>query len=137
QRGASELHSICVEFAASVNSRLAEADLELSPPTFDTETFRESGVNLFQISFQGRVLQIAFEATPKQVSTDKFLIPYVMEGEIRTFNQRMLERLEVRSQLLFYCVERGSAQWRYFDWRTRQTGPVDRELLAQLMGRLF
>jgi hypothetical protein len=49
----------------------------------------------------------------------------------------MLERFEVRSLQLFYCVEDSIAAWRYFDWRNRHTGPVDAELLVGLMGSLF
>jgi hypothetical protein len=39
------------------------------------------GENLIQIGSQGREMQIAFEATSKLVSTEKFLVPYVLEGE--------------------------------------------------------
>ena len=49
----------------------------------------------------------------------------------------MLERSEIRSLLLFVCVEEGTAGWRFFDWRTRHTGSVDRELLVSLMEPLF
>jgi hypothetical protein len=71
------------------------------------------------------------------VSTEKFAIPYVLEGEVRTCNQRMLERFDIRSLLLFFCVEQETAGWRFFDWRTLRTGPVDRELLVSLMEPLF
>ena len=71
-------------------------------------------------------MQIAFEAPSQLVSTEKFLVPYVLEGEVRTFNQKMLERFEVRSRLVFFCVDERTAGWRFFDWRTRHTGPVDR-----------
>ena len=137
RRGASELHRICAEFVESVNSKLSEAVLDLSPPSFAPEQFREVGANLIQISTQGRAMQIAYEASAQLVSTEKFLVPYVLEGEVRTFNQKMLERFEVRSQMLFFCVEAGTAGWRFFDWRTRHTGPVDRALLVSLMEPLF
>ena len=137
RHGASELHRICAEFVSSVNISLSEATLDLSPPTYAPEMFRDPGVNLIQISSQGREMQIAFEATPELVSTEKFLVPYLLEGEVRTYNQRMLERFEIRSQLLFFCVEQGTAGWRFFDWRSRRTGPVDRELLVNLVKPLF
>ena len=137
RQGAVELHRQSADFVASVNGKLVDATLDLSPPTFTPEMFRESGVNLIQISSQGRTIQIAFEAPPQLVSTDKFLIPYILEGEIRTYNQRMLDRFEIRSRLLFFCVENGSAGWRHFDWRTRNTGPLDRDLLARMMEPLF
>ncbi len=137
RRGACLLHSICADFISSVNDQLSQGSLELSPPAYTPEMFRESGVNLIQIGSQGRQMQLAFEAPPQLVSTEKFLVPYILEGEVRTYNQKMLERFEIRSQLLFYCLEEDRAGWRFFDWRTRGTGPVDRQMLVTLMGRLF
>lgn len=137
RRGACELHSICSEFISSVNTQLSQAALDLSPPEYTTEMFREPGVNLFQIGSQGREMQITFEATQQLVSTEKFLIPHVLEGEVRTYNQKMLERFEIRTLLVFFCIEEDSAVWRFFDWRTRRTGLVGRELLVSLMEQLF
>lgn len=137
RQGAAELHRICEQFVSSVNSQLSEATLELSPAAYGPELFGESGVNLLQVSSQGRQMQIVFQAGPEPVSTHKFLIPYVLEGEIRTYNQKMLERLEIRYMMLFYCVEADEASWRYYDWRTARTGPVDAHLLASLMEPLF
>jgi hypothetical protein len=137
RRGACELHSICAEFVSSVNSRLSRTALDLSPSVYASEMFREPGLNLIRIGSQGREMQITFEATPQLVSTAKFLIPYVLEGEVRTYNQRMLERFEIRSQALFFCLEEDNAGWRFFDWRTGRTGPVGSELLVNLMGSLF
>lgn len=137
RQGAAELHGICAAFVSSVNEKLSEARFELSPPVYAPEMFREAGANLLQISTQGRQMQIAFEATVDLMSTEKFAIPYVLEGEIRTYNQRMLERFEIRSRLLFFCVENELAEWRYFDWRTRHTGALASEVLASLMQPLF
>src|SRR5690242_378016 len=95
RRGAGELHQICLDFVSLLNSRLSAATLEISPATFTPEMFRESGINLIQMSSQGREMQITFQATPQLYSTEKFRIPYVLEGEVRTFNQKMLERFEI------------------------------------------
>jgi hypothetical protein len=137
RRGAGELHRICAEFVSAVNSKLSGVPLELSPPTYAPETFRESGANLMQIGSQGRELQIAFEAPPQTVSTAKFRIPYVLEGEVRAYNQKMLERFEIRSRAIFFCVEKETAVWRFYDWRTLHTGPVGVELFVDLMQPLF
>jgi hypothetical protein len=137
RRGACELHRLCTEFVSSVNGRLSGAALDLSPPTYSSDAFRESGANLIQIGSQGRQMQILFEATPNSVSTEKFAIPYVVEGEVRTYNQRMLERFDVRTLLIFFCVAEETTIWRFFDWRTRSTGNVDGKLLASLMEPLF
>jgi hypothetical protein len=137
REGAGELHRICAEFVAAVNEKLATATLELSPPAWSRATFRQPGINLFQIASEGREMQIAFEVPAQPVSTEKFLRPYILEGEIRTYNQSMLEHLDVRSTMIFLCVEKASASWQFFDWRTRRTGPVDGDLLARLMEQLF
>ena len=138
-RGACELHEICAEFVASLNSKLAGAAVELSPLTYAPEMFHAAGANLIQIGSEGREMQIAFQATPELFSTEKFLVPYVLEGEVRTYNQKMLEHFEIRSQLLFFCLNLNehTAEWRFFDWRDGRTAVVDRDLLAGLMERLF
>ena len=137
REGACGLHRVCAEFVSLLKGKVLQAPLELSPPTFTQEMFRESGVNLFQVSSQGRQMQITFQATSGRFSTEKYVIPYILEGEIRTYNQKMLEHFEVRSQSLFYCVENETAFWRFYDWRNPRTVPVDPDLLAGLMQRLF
>ncbi len=137
RRGACDLHRLCAEFVSSVNGRLSEPLLELSPPTYSGEEFRESGPNLMQISSQGRQMQIAFGATAQLASTEKFLTPYTLEGEVRTYNQAMLEHLDIRSRMIFFCVENGNAVWRYFDWRTRTTGTLSVDILVSLIEPLF
>ena len=137
RQGACQLHQICAEFVSSLNSRLSDAALDLSPPTYTREMFRESAVNLIQIGSQGREMQIAIKATPQLFSTEKFPVPYVLEGELRTYNQKMLERFEIRSHLLFFCLDENSAVWRVSDWRGGRPVAFDRDLLASLMGRLF
>ena len=137
RQGACRLHQICAEFVSSLNSKLSRATLELSPPAYAPEMFHESGVNFIQISSQGRQMQIAFQGTPQLFSTEKFPVPYVLEGELRTYNQRMLERFEIRSYMLFFCLDEDAPVWRFFDWRGPRAAPVDSGLLASLMERLF
>jgi hypothetical protein len=137
RRGACELHHICSDLVASVNRSLSAARLELAPPEYSGEAFRDAGANLMQISSQGRQLQIVFQSPAGLSSTEKFLIPYVLEGELRAYNQQMLERFDVRSLMIFYCVENEIASWRFFDWRTRSTGPFSVDLLVNLIGPLF
>jgi len=137
RQGACELHQICAQFVSSLNSRLSGSALDLSPPTYAPEMFRESGVNLVQIGTQGREMQITFQATPQLFSTEKFPVPYILDGEVRTYNQRMLDRFEIRTQSLFFCLNDHSASWRFFDWRGARAAPLDPALLASLMERLF
>src|ERR1700749_2255516 len=107
RQGASQLYSICADFAASVNRLLAPAALDLAPSEFLPERFHATGPNIFQLNANGRIVQIALQATREKFSKEKFLIPYILEGEVRAYNQEMLERTEVRSQALFFCLEPG------------------------------
>jgi hypothetical protein len=61
---------------------------------------------------------------------------YILEDEVRAYNQRMLERSDIRSKL-FFCVDRETAVWRFFDWRTLRSGSLGHELLASLLEPLF
>src|SRR5258708_27057864 len=63
RRGACELHSICAELVSSVNSRLSQTALDLSPSTHAPEIFRESGGNVCRIVFHRRDTQLTFSAT--------------------------------------------------------------------------
>ena len=137
RRAAAELHQVCAQFVTALNSKLSATSVDISPALYSPEMFRESGVNLIQIASQGRAMQIAFEAPRELVSTEKFRVPYILEGELRAYNQKMLERFDIRTLLIFFCVEADTATWRFFDWRTLRTGPVNGELLVSLMQPLF
>jgi hypothetical protein len=137
QQGAGVLYSTCEQFVALVNRRLPGPELELAPASYSGESFRDGAPNVFQIGAGGRQMQIAFGAPRELVSTEKFLIPYILEGEIRTYNQKMLERFEIRSLSIYLCIEDGRSTWRFYDWRSRRTGKVDPDLLASLMDPLF
>ena len=136
RQGVFELHSICADFVASVNHLLSPPVLELAPPEYAVEMFRKSGVNLIQINAKGRIVQIAFEATPAIFSTEKFRIPYILEGEVRAYNQEMLERTQIRSQALFFCLEQNKKSWHYFEWLHGRTGVFGRDQLVSLLERL-
>jgi hypothetical protein len=136
QRGAEALFAICADFAATVNRHLAPPVLELAPPDYSPEMFRNSGTNLFQLNAHGRIVQLAFESTRDRFSTEKFLIPYILEGEVRAYNQEMLERTQVRSLALFFCMEENRNGWRYYEWANGRTGVFDRDQLVGLMERI-
>ena len=136
RQGAAELHSICTDFAASVNRLLTPPVLELSPPEYLPESFRERGPNLIQLNARGRIIQVAFQATREKFSTEKFLIPYILEGEVRAYNKEMLARTEVRSQALFFCVEDRRNTWHYYEWLHGRTGAFGRDQLVSLLEHL-
>ena len=133
---AAELHAICCEFVEALNGLLARSPLELDPPQFHPEAFREDGANLIQVSVRGRILQVEFHATGDLVSTEEFRVPYTLEGFVRAFNQELLDKELIEEQLLFYTVEPDRRMWRYFDSRTYHTGPFDRGYLLSLMERI-
>ena len=135
RQGAIELHSICADFVASVNRQLSPPVLELSPAEYTAEMFHKIDVNLIQLNAQGRIIQIAFQATRATSSTEKFRTPYILEGEVRAYNQEMLQRIQIRSQALFYCLEEKNT-WRYFEWLHGQTGVFGAGLLVSLLESL-
>jgi hypothetical protein len=137
RRGAAELHRVCAEFVSSVKKNLSEAEIELAPSAYSPEAFDAAGVNVIQISSQGRQVQITFAAGAQLVSTEKFRIPYVLEGEVRAYNQKMLERFQIVTFSVFYCVGEEVSGWRFYDWRTLRTGPVNQPFLVNLMEGLF
>ena len=137
RQGASELHALCADFAGSVNRLLVPPVIELAPPDYLPGSFRNSAPNLFQLNTRGRIVQVAFESTRAKFSTDKFLIPYILEGEVRAYNQEMLERSQVRSQALFYCLEEKQRSWHYYEWLSGRTGLFSRDQLVSLMERII
>ena len=136
REAARELHAICADFVRDLNELLSEIVLEFEPQEFGPDSFQEERLNLFQINARGRILQIGFEATPELISTEDFRVPYIMSGEIRCFNQQLLERDLIEEQLLFYTMEKARHFWRYFDARTYRSGPVDGDYLAGLLEQL-
>jgi hypothetical protein len=138
RRGAAaELHSVCANFVAAVNAMLEAPVVLLDPPEYAAASYRDDSPNLLQISVHGRILQVAFAATPELVSTEDFRIPYVLEGSVRAFNQEMLDKDLIEEQPLFYTLERNRNMWRYFEARTYRSGPFDRAYLISVMERIL
>jgi hypothetical protein len=134
---AAELHSICAEFVAALNSALARSDVVLDPPEHSVGTFHEETRNLIQINVRGRILQVEYKAAADLVSTEEFRVPYTLEGSVRAFNQELLDRNLVQEQLLFYTLEKHRRMWRFFDARTYRSGPFDQEYLMTVMEQLI
>ncbi|HUK16834.1 MAG TPA: hypothetical protein VLW65_10490 [Bryobacteraceae bacterium] len=136
RRAAAELHAICADFVDSLNQLLPEDVVHLDPVEFGSDNFREDGANLFQINVRGRILQVEFAATAELVSTEEFRVPYTLEGTVRAFNQRLLDKDLIEEQMLFYTVESHRRMWRFFDARTYRSGPFDRDYLLALMEQI-
>lgn len=133
RRAACELFAICQRFVRDVNEMLERTQLELDPPDFPPDSFREYDANLIQIHVRGRVLQIEFQAPDTLISTEDFRVPYILEGAIRSFNQDLLDRNAVDERLLFFCFDRADTGWRYFDARTYQSGMLTEQYLITVM----
>ncbi len=137
QAAAADLYAICADFVSSVNRLLARMEIELDPPGFGSSSFQEDLVNLVQINVRGRILQVAFSATPELISTEDFRVPYTLQGTIRAFNQELLEKDIIEEQLIFYTLEDHKQMWRFFDARTYRSGPLDQEYFISLMEQLL
>ena len=131
-----ELYGICSDFVRELNELLARTELEFAPESYRPDSFPEHGVHLFQINARGRILQIKFAATQDLVSTEDFRVPYILEGAIRCFNQRLLDQDLIEEQLLFYTLEKRRKMWRFFDARTHRSGPFDADYLIGLLEQL-
>jgi len=132
-----ELHTVCLNFARSVNALTEQVKLELAPPEFQPEMYREPGPNLFQLSASGRIVQLAFQGSEPLVSTELHSTPYILEGEARWFNQDSLEGLGIREQMIFYCLDRNRLYWVFFDPQTHRRGPLNEDYLAELFEQIL
>ncbi len=130
REAAFELYVICSNLVRNLNAICAAARLDLAPPEFSPESFRDAGPNLFQISVSGRILQIAFEATEPVAATENYPTPYTLEGAVRWFNQDSLETLGIQEHQLFCCIEDGKLVWRWFDPQTHRSGLVNEDYFA-------
>jgi hypothetical protein len=84
---AAHLYAVCAGFVGDLNRILKRPEVRLDPEAFNHETFQPDDPTLLQIQVRGRILQVAFTATPELVSTEEFRIPYILEGSVRAFNQ--------------------------------------------------
>jgi hypothetical protein len=134
---ASELHTICRDFVNSLNRLMSKTELLLDPAQFSEAAFQQDVTNLIQINVRGRILQVAYAATPELVSTEDFRIPYTLAGSVRAFNQEMLNKDLIEEQLVFYTIERDRKMWRFFDTRTYRSGTFDQEYLVSVMEQLI
>lgn len=132
-----ELHTLCRDFVQSLNRLLSKTELLLDPVQFSENAFQENAPNLVQISVRGRILQVAYTATPELLSTEDFRIPYTLAGSVHAFNQDMLNKDLIEEQLVFYTVESDRKMWRFFDPRTYRSGTLDQEYLVSVMEQLI
>lgn len=133
---AQELHATCLNFISQMNQYLGSVRIELSPADYAPAYFHEDTPNLFQLNVNGRLIQITFQSTGPLTSTDRYRVPYTLEGFVNYFNQDLLDDDEVRDHRLFYCLEKSGNHWRFHDPRGNRHGLVDEDYLAMLLEKL-
>lgn len=143
---ARELHEICRRFAERLNSHVKDDRLELIPPEFPEQQDEDAPVQIM-LNVRGRVLLIALEAPTSLVSTDSFRKPYILHGELRFFNQELLDEARVEEHGLYYCPGEGPrdasraggrrGSWLFWNGRNYRSGPVDEDYLAAMLEQLM
>lgn len=136
-QGGEALHQICREFVELLNSLQDALAVELSPDVFHSEILESPNPVLIQINASGRILQLSILPREAASSTDHFRQPYVLRGAIRWFNQELLDRHLVEEHQVFYCRDREGFHWLYQNARTRKTGPIDGDFLAECLEQLL
>lgn len=137
QRGAMELYRLIEEFVKSLNTRVSQVSIEFTPEHYDARDVHNPAQNLFQINTAGRVVQVNFAAHEESVSTERFRTPYILDGVIRWYNQDLLDREEIREELLFLCFEKGVTTWVVYDLRRHRSCTFDDDHLVDIMEQLI
>jgi hypothetical protein len=141
---ARQLHSVCQCFVGKINELIKEDQMSLVPGDFSGETTEDCRWQ-YMLNVRGRVLLIDLEPPPSLVSTELFRKPYIMQGEVRFFNQELLDDSRVEEHGLFFCPGEGlkdasgrrQGAWLFWNGRSYKSGPVDDAYLAELMEQLM
>ncbi len=141
---AKRLHKVCDCFVTRLNTLIKEDPMSLVPSEFPEEITEDCRLQ-FMLNVRGRVLLIDLEPPPSLVSTELFRKPYIMQGEVRFFNQELLDDSRVEEHGLFFCPNEGikdasgrrQGAWLFWNGRSYSSGPVDDDYLAELMEQLM
>jgi len=141
---ARQLHCVCHTFVGKINELIKEDQMSLVPGEFSDETVEDCRWQ-YMLNVRGRVLLIDLEPPPSLVSTELFRKPYIMQGEVRFFNQELLDDSRVEEHGLFFCPGEGGKDangrrlgaWLFWNGRSYKSGPVDDAYLAELMDQLM
>ncbi len=141
---ARSLHEICRRFVERLNVYIQDDPLQLVPPEMPDDPDEESRQQ-FMLNVRGRMLLISLEAPPTLVSNENFRKPYILQGEVRFFNQELLDDARVEEHGLYFCPAEGPKDgggrriglWMFWNGRNYKSGPVDEEYLASLLEQLM
>ncbi len=136
-----ELHAICHRFADRLNSYVKQDPLDLMPPELPEKLDDDFRMQIM-LNVRGRVLLIALESPPSLVSTDSFRKPYILQGEVRFFNQELLDDSRVEEHGLYFCPGEGEkggrrGAWLFWNGRNYRSGLVDEDYLASLLEQIM
>jgi hypothetical protein len=141
---ARQLHNVCRVFVDKINELIKEDQMGLVPTEFTGDAGDDCRLQ-YMLNVRGRVLLIDLEPPPSLVSTELFRKPYIMQGEVRFFNQELLDDSRVEEHGLFFCPGEGtkdasghrSGAWLFWNGRSYKSGAVDDTYLAELMDQLM
>ncbi len=132
-----QLWETCNTFVEHLNSYVEQDRLELSPAEPPDQISEDYQVQLL-LNVRGRVLLMDIRAPTNLVATDNFKKPYILEGEVRFFNQELLEDDRVEEHGIFFCPGEGKGgAWMYWNGRTYKGGRVDQDYLAGLLEQIM
>ncbi len=137
RRAAVELHAMCAAPVATLNRLLSRPAVELSPPEYTAEAYRDDDSNIFQINVSGRIVQLEFHAAPTPFATERYHTPYILEGSLRAFNQDYLEMSQVPEHPVFCCPKGERLEWIWYDARLQRGAPLDQNHLISLLERVI
>ena len=131
------LWHVCSSFASHLNSYVEHDQLQLSPPKPPGDFPEDNQLQLL-MNVRGRILLLDIGAPADLVANDNFKKPYILEGEVRFFNQELLEEERVEEHGIFFCPGEGSqGAWMYWNGRTYKSGYVDENYLASLLEQIL
>lgn len=132
-----QLWEICGNFAQRLNSYIEEDRIQLSPGEAPEEFPEENQIQLL-LNVRGRILLLDIRGPSNLVSNDNFKKPYILEGEVRFFNQELLEDERVEEHGIFFCPGEGpDGAWLYWNGRSYKSGRVDETYLASLLEQIL
>src|SRR5258707_793509 len=134
QEAVARLHCVCAKFVAEINSLIKDDQMLLVPAEFAGDPGDDCRMQ-FMLNVRGRVLLIDLEPPASLISTELFRKPYILQGEVRFFNQELLDDSRVEEHGLFFCPNEGlkdatgrrQGAWLFWNGRSYSSGPVDDE----------
>jgi hypothetical protein len=131
------LWDTCRNFSDLLNGYIGETRVVLTPPE-PPEEYDEDRPTQFVLNARGRILLLELRVPSHLVSRENFNKPYIFEGDIRFFNQELLESERVEEHSLFFCPGEGdSGEWVFFNGRSYKSGVVDVDYLASLLEQIL